>query len=1075
MVVTYFPLKANGRIASSTPVNSAKKSSLARAIANGLARSVPAFALVGAGLVASPVFAETREQPGTVFVFGYAAGALSDNFSVIVEGKKFEAVKGAIKIDAPIGTHTLDVYRGSDLAFSMPIYFDAEFKRSLLLTLDKPGSLDYTLQDSTTAEILDSGSKILPGMEASIGGTVIIEPAEGSDGVAKPLANALVRLENTDHYAVTDASGQFKFSDLAAGQYTLVFVAPENFDPIAPITFTLAPKESAERAVSIAEILETLSEIKVSATGVSQQTQATEEERSSAQVAEVINSEQMKRGGDSEASGALKRVTGLSVVGGKFIYVRGMGERYSSVLLNGAQIPSPDPTRRVVPLDLFPTEVLDSVVVQKSYSADMPGEFGGGTVMLRTKEPGRKPTAKIAFGMSFQSGTTFKDGLRYRGGNRDWLGFDRVRELPDAVASLSPDGRPISASNSTPEQLRQATLALSGLGFNTRKDKVSPNANFAASASRAFELSDINFSVLGALRSSNDWQSNQEIRRSYGTSNSGSVLLTEFNRDVTERQGSLTGFVSANATFGDGQRLQYTSMVLRQSSDQTQIDLGYRETPSDIVRTTELEWVENSLIANQFGGEHYFADLHELALNWQVTDARASRSSPAKRTYTYEQIGNEFFFSRGSSGSQIVYDELSDKSREYRLGFSLPFALSDESLLTLNAGASRLEKDRDAKLRRFTLSARSSNVVAPAIGRLPLDQILVPANIGPNGYQLLEVTRSLDNYVADQSLDSLFINADWVFGEHWRFIGGVRREANNQNIATFDIGSPNLAPLISGADTTEWLPSFGSTYIFDEAQQQIRFNFGRSVSRPDFREYSPAPFLDPILDIESFGNPNLKQAKIDNFDLRWERYFDGDESLSAALFYKNFDQPIERVSVAGTGGLLSYENAESARNIGIEFDGFMRLERFHSSLSNFFASANIAAIESKVELGAVGATQTSRNRPLQGQSKYLANLQFGYKPEAGKWEATALYNVAGRRISQVGVLGLADVFEEPLHQLDLTARYRFAPEWNVAFKLKNILDQAVEFTQDGQLTRRYSPGIEAGFTIEWAPNLATKK
>ena len=184
---------------------------------------------------------------------------------------------------------------------------------------------------------------------------------------------------------------------------------------------------------------------------------------------------------------------------------------------------------------------------------------------------------------------------------------------------------------------------------------------------------------------------------------------------------------------------------------------------------------------------------------------------------------------------------------------------------------------------------------------------------------------------------------------------------------------------------------------------------------------------------------------------------------------------MERVSVAGTGGLLSYENAESAKNIGIEFDGFMRLERFYSNLSDFFASANIAAIESKVDLGAVGATQTSRNRPLQGQSKYLANIQFGYKPEGGKWQATALHNVAGRRISQVGVLGLKDVFEEPLHQVDLTARYQFAPEWNVAFKLKNILDQAVEFTQDGQLTRRYSPGIEAGFSIEWVPAFHAKK
>jgi outer membrane receptor protein involved in Fe transport len=1043
-----------------------------RALVLALAQALSySAALVPLAYAAPAKLAQPVEKPGTVLIFGYAAGALSSDFSVEIEGKKWPANKGAIKLDLAAGIHDLRIFRGDTFVFALPVFFDSEFKRSLLLTLDKPGSVDYVLQDTTSAEVLDAGSKILPGMEASIGGAVMVEPPADSSALPKPLANALVRLDNTDNYAVTDAQGKFKFADLPAGQYTLMVMAPD-FEPIEPITFTLAPKESAERSVSLAAILETLSEIKVTAAGVSAQTQATEEERSSATVSEVVNAEQIKRGGDSEASGALKRVTGLSVVGGKFIYVRGMGERYSSVLLNGAQIPSPDPTRRVVPLDLFPTEVLDSVVVQKSYSADMPGEFGGGTVMLRTKEAARKPFLKLSAGISAQDGTSFENGLRYRGGNRDWLGFDQVRELPTALSSLTANNRPLSAQNATPAQLEQAGESLAALGFNTRESNIGPNGNFTAAGGGGWEFDDTKFSILGAARIANTWDSNEEIRRSYGASNNDQlVLVSDVKRNVTERQGTLTGFLNGVLTFGDGQRIQATSMLLRQSLDQAQIDEGYKESPDDVTKTYELEWNENSLISNQLSGEHYFSEFHELGLNWQITDARAARESPAKRRYIYQRVDNEFFFSRGSDSNQIVYEDLDDASREYRLGMSLPWAASDDSLVTFAAGIGRLERDRDSDLRRFTFSARSSAVVAPAIGRLPLDQILTPQNIGPNGYQLAEVTRSLDNYTASQTLDSYFLNADWTFGEHWRFIGGVRREANDQKVATFDLNTPTAGRIESNAKANKFLPALAATYIFDEAQQQVRLSYGRSLSRPDFREYSPAPFLDPILDIESFGNPRLKATQIDNLDLRWERYFEGDESVSVALFYKDFKLPIERVSIAGTGGLLSYENAESARNFGVELDGFMGLGRLSESLESFFVSANVSALESKVELGSAGSIQTSRSRPLQGQSKYLVNAQFGYKPEGGAWEATALYNVAGRRIAQVGAIGLADIYEQPFHQLDATARYRLAPEWSLGFRLKNLLDETVEFTQSGAATRSYKPGREIGFSVEWTPKL----
>lgn len=1041
---------------------------LTRAITLALCSTLAAASLPLAAQASSvPASTVAKAQNGSVFVFGYQGSELSDNFSVKVGAREFKPTGGALRINLPEGVHELVIYRGSDRAFTLPVYVDPQFKRSLLLSLEQPASVKYVLQDTDTSAVLDADTRILPGMEARIFGSVKIEPI-GSE-LPKPLPNALVRLENTDRYAVTDEAGNFAFDDLPAGEYRLLITAPD-FEPIEPINFTLAPKESSERSVSVAQILETLSEIKVTAEGVSAQAQASEEERASAGVSEVVNAEQIKRGGDSEASGALKRVTGLSVVGGKFVYVRGMGERYSSVLLNGAQIPSPDPTRRVVPLDLFPTEVLDSVVVQKSYSAELPGEFGGGTVILRTKEAGKKPFFKASISLGSRENTSFETGLRSRGGKRDWLGFDRTRELPQAVVDASAGNQTLSSPTISPAQLEAAGEAMAGLGFNTERKTIGPNGSLALSGGHFVESGEFRLSTVAAMRLSNDWESNQELRRSFGASQSDNlVLVSEINRDVTERQGSLTGFLNTVANFGTDHRLQWTSALLRQSVDQTQIDQGYIESPDDVIRTTELEWNENSLVTNQLTGEHYFTNFHQMNVNWQVTDSRAARESPAKRRYTYQRIGGEFFFSRGSDSNQIVYEDLDDAAREYRLGFSLPFSPSETSFVTLAAGAGRLERGRESDLRRFSFSARSGAVVVPAIGRLPLDQILTPSNIGPNGYQLAEVTRSLDNYFADQSLDAQFINLDWGLGDSWRFVGGVRREANDQRVTTFDVLSPQAGQIQSRTETTHYLPALAVTYLFDELQQQVRASFGSSVSRPDFREYSPAPFLDPILDVESFGNPNLQTTKIKNFDLRWERYMGADESISAALFYKKFDLPIERVSIAGTGGLLSYENAESARNFGVELEGFMRLGRFSSSLEDFFTSANLAWLDSKVELGSAGSIQTSRNRALQGQSKYLVNLQLGYKPESGPWQTTLLYNVAARRIAQVGAIGLADIYEEPLHQLDLTARYEFAPQWAMGLRLRNLLDDTVEFTQSGAATRRYKPGREINFSIEWQP------
>ena len=1016
---------------------------------------------ISLGLAALPHLALAD---GYIFVYGYGEQGATDQYEISVDGgpPSKPLANGTASLKLPAGLHKITLLQAGEPRIEVEVDLADKAQRSLQVTL-APAVTTYVVQDTLTKAQLATGSKPVPGMSGTLSGLV-------TDAAKAPVAGAKVELLGaTTVSATTGADGSFLIEAIPPGDYSLA-VDAAGYDTLMQGGVVLAAGETVARPLTMvrpgeAPVMdeaqtETLDAINVGGARQGSSEAAVEEERASAGVAEVVSAEQLTRGGETETGAALKRVTGLSLVGGKFVYVRGLGERYSSVLLNGAQIPSPDPLRRVVPLDLFPTEVLDSVVVQKNYSAELPGEFGGGTVMLRTKEAPKKRYAKFSIGGNYVDGTTFKDGLRYDGSSNDFTGYDNSRRLPS----------PSISRTSTPAQLEAFGEGLAAKGFDTRNENIPLNGSFSGTVGGSETLGDVEFSGLAALRYQNAWDSTEELRRKYATSNSDPLFVTsELNRVRTERNVDASGFVNLAAKIGEGHALTYTSILLRQTADQAQIDEGFTESPDQISRFTELEWVENSLLAHQLGGAHYFTALHDLALDWQVTDARANREAPAKRRYRYDLSNNQFEFSRGSDGNDYVFEDLDDDSTEYRLGAQMPFSYGENWFVNYSAGVSALTKDRASDLRRFKFNVVGSSVLNPVLLRQSLGNILTPANIGPNGFEVTEITRSLDNYNAEQTVDAYYFAVDAAYAELWRLVVGARYERNEQDVSTFDITNLSQGAITAGLRENDWLPSVAITYTINP-ESQFRFGYSRTLSRPDFRELSPAPFTDPILDIESSGNPDLEQTQLDNLDLRYEYYRTSEEVYSLGVFYKKFDKPIERISVAGTGGILSYDNAESANNYGVELDGFKRLDFISEDWESFFVSANAAYIKSEVELGAAGLIQTSRNRPLQGQSEYLVNLQLGYKPvEQDRLEATLLFNVFGERIAQVGVLGLPDIYETPFNQVDFTLKYKFAPQWQVGLRLRNLLDDEVEFAQGGKPFRLYSPGREVGFSIEWRP------
>ena len=799
-----------------------------------------------------------------------------------------------------------------------------------------------------------------------------------------------------------------------------------------------------------------------------------EEQRTSAAVTTVLGSEQISRNGDSDVASALKRASGLTVVGGRFVFIRGLGERYSSTLVNGAAIPSPDPTRRVVPLDLFPTSFLDSLLVQKSYSVDRPGEFAGGTLDMRTKRVPEDFFLNLSGQMGFITDTTFSDGLRYDGGKTDWIAFDDgTRKLPDSIADATSDGStlkpqtPFNPDGFTPEELETFGQDLSNV-WDVEPETINPDGRFEASIGDLFNVGDFSLGYVAATRWSQKWLSITEQRSEYAASGSdgnGDLLLTEestFQETVRETQ--INAYLQLEATYKENHRLFATTMWLRQAFDEASIENGVSEGETG-TRRTQLRWTTNQLFMQQVGGDHMLPELHNLKFDWIYSNSTAEREEPKTRDYRFDENDDgSYSFSRRADSNQTSYGELTDKDESGRFDIKLPFEFDNNFGISLNSGFIHQHKTRDSSIRRYTYTPVGPDARDPDVLAQPsLEDILNPTYITPDGFQIRETTRSTDNYDAEQTLISYYGQLDMNFFDSVRLVGGLRWEDNDMFVQTFRVSGVDKEPITTIVDQTDMLPAVAGTWFITD-KQQLRASFSQTVSRPDFRELSPAPFTDPSTGQETTGNPNLEQTSIDNYDARWEYYMSANENLSFGFFWKSMTNPIEKVFLPGTAGLLTFQNADASTLYGIEVEVLKNLDVIHPALEEFYIGSNYTWSQSTVELsGKSTEAQTSSNRPLQGHSPHVFNFQLGYDNADWGTRATLLYNITAERIVAVGLLGAPDKYAQPFNQLDIIATQAINDWLSLRVKMKNLINDEVRITQGDKTTRSFKVGRE--FTI----------
>ncbi len=950
----------------------------------------------------------------------------------------------------------------------------------VLKTRQQDFTFDLPLRSAENVQVLvtfyASKKKPLLNIESSLAGT-----QAGSSGTAKaddriqgegkltvqvvsaetgkPVRDAQVFLSGTQSKLRTDDQGRIT-TTVPAGSYS-VSLLHSAFSSQTHDEVKIEPAQTTELSLKLTPAGVELAEYVVLEPHLAGTVASIiEEQRTATSVSTVLGAEQFSRAGDSDAASALRRASGLTLVGGQYIFIRGLGERFSTTLVNGAAVPSPDPTRRVVPMDLFPTSILESVLVQKTYSPERPAEFAGGTVELRTRGI---PDA-FFFNLNLQVGandnTTFQDGLTYKGGGADFTSYDDgARDMPETLAQATQNGnlQPASAFNPngvTPGQLEKLGENLSG-GWDVNRKSRPPDSGFQASVGDSFTWGDFRLGYIGAAGWKREFRKQNEVNREFASEKLINTQDLDVQRSLQEV--AITGYAATELEYKDTHKLFARTMFLRQSVDEARISQGFVDAETTNVRRSRLRFFSNQLLMNQFGGEHRFDWLKDFSINWLYTDATANRDEPKTRDYRYDvsQQTGQYIFSQRVDSNVISYSDLVDKDQSWRVDGKLPLQPTIEHKLTLSGGLIAQSKSRDASSQRFSYYRFGPDASNTTITSQPsLESILRPQYIGANGFQLRDVTRKSDQYTATQDLFSYYGKIDWTLYDRLNITGGLRWEDNDQQVHTFLRSQPTTARL----NRLDMLPSVVATLHLTD-KQQLRAGFSQTLSRPDFRELSSAPFFDMNTNQETVGNPELKQTAITNWDLRWEYYLSPTENIFAGFFWKDLTSPIELVAQPGTGALNTYQNADKANVFGFEWEVLKKLDFVHPQLQNFYVGGNYTWSHSNVQLTAQNLiAQTTNNRPLQGHSEHIVNFQLGYDNLKWKTQATLLYNVSSKRIMAAGVQTAPDKYEQPVHQLDFVFSQNLYKGLSMQASVQNMLDDDIRITQGDEVARRYRRG-----------------
>jgi hypothetical protein len=746
---------------------------------------------------------------------------------------------------------------------------------------------------------------------------------------------------------------------------------------------------------------------------------------------------------------------------GKYVFVRGLGERYTTTTLNGSRIPSPEPERKVVPLDLFPSQLLEGITTSKTFTPEQPGDFSGAEVNLKTREfPAERMITFTASG-GWNSAATAKSIVRPPLVGEEWLGFaGSERQLPEPVRDAG-DLRGISQTdaNSLIASFRNAWSAHSADGSPTGGASMSIGGEgpflgqpigYAGSFSYSYDQVVRKDETKGLAKNGPTFGTAVPYNSYQGSSGVNSVLWG--------------GLLNLSTRIGEGSKLSFNNTYTRGGDNDASVLAGDNEEFSQFnpLTFTRLEFIERAVRSNQLAGEHLLGEKHFIT--WSVTSSGVIRNSPDRSDIGYQSrpdasgavapvswVGQPRFATR-------TFSELDEHSWDFSGNYRLTLGSSSYPI-QLKVGGDYRTTNRDADTRAYDLInlglSETERSVQP-------EQIFTDQN-AIAGEFLLNANANGGRYTADEKIGAGYVQAEVPLTSRLQLIGGARVENWRVNVNTVTT-TGEVVP--ADPRNTDILPAIALTYRLT-GNQNLRASATQTLSRPEYRELSPVPYFEQVGLATTIGNPDLQRALIQNYDLRWEWFPAAGEVLSIGMFAKTFDNPIEKVIIQSAGtNTLSFVNADNAHNYGVELELRKGLAALGLRDFNFFT--NTTLMKSRITPGNEGISSlTNKDRPMVGQSEYVVNAGLGYSSRAGGWFGTLLYNVAGKRIVEAGSGGLPDAYEQPRHIVDASLQLPVVASVSLKLDAKNLLDAPYRMTQGDVVRWRYTSGRLFQFAFTW--------
>lgn len=892
--------------------------------------------------------------------------------------------------------------------------------------------------------------------------------------LAEPMVGVTILVEGSTLGTATDLDGKYTLS-LNPGTYTLIFRYVGYQNKKLPVKIvakqTTLLNAVIQEEAAMAQEVEIVAKVSKASNDV-----LLIEQKNATSVSSGISADLIRRTPDRTTADVIKRVSGASIQDNKFAIIRGLGDRYNMGMLNGAILPSSESDRKAFALDMLPAGVVENLVIYKTFTPDLPADFGGGLIMINTTDIPFEDRVNISAGVGTHSLTTGFGFYQGPTSSTDWLGFDNsTRVLPNGVLPTQ-QGKDLSPN--LPDQAATLTRQSNLFNNNFRPSFISsarPNLSFNASASKRLKVLGNDFGVIGALTYSNTLRNAPSSAASPvifaeasvpRVVDGDSIHFDNYRKNVN--LGAILNFtykVGANNKFTFRNFLSLTSEEIY--SQRTLRNLKDQQLEEIRNEGYIFFYQSNRMYAGQFSGEHFLPNKVRVQYVGGLTDIY--RNTPDFRRLYYQErrfdpadpfqpnqvitspVANTF----APQQSGRWFSELFERSYNFNLNVTVPVkALAGD----LKFGTMTNFRTRDFTARNFLFTYTGN--YAPYLGQGP-DSVLRPENIGRGKILHQESTQSSDAYQASSYLQAAYVMLDHKIFPSLRAVYGYRVERFNQRLNSI---SESGAPVRPDSTITDWLPAAALTWSLNEASN-LRFSFAKTLSRPEFREFAPLAFYEYNYNSIIVGNPNLVRTQIYNIDVKYEWFPSEGQTFSVNPFVKYFDKPVE-TAIAPSQGLrsFSYFNAKEALNFGVELEARVNLTLLDTWLGmdevfrNLALYGNYSFIRSRVDL--TGSEAAFRNRPLQGQSPYVLNAGLAYTSTDGETGFSINVNRIGRRIAIVANETQLVIYENPRTVVDFSVNRTFFKRLQTKVVLGDILAQRLVWYQDLNKNGRYDKRID---------------